>query len=74
MQGKLDPQDLRSLRQHQQNGRDSLKAALAMLRRDRKQCAALTGMPGEVITHLDEAIDDLVNALLLELASLALAE
>ncbi len=28
-------------------------------------------MPGEVITHLDEAIDDLANAIHLERASIA---
>jgi hypothetical protein len=43
-----------------------------MLRRYRRRCGELTGMPGEVVRHLDEAIEDLVNAIHLERAAHAL--
>jgi len=44
-----------------------------MLRRARMRCAALASMPGEVVAHLDEAIEDLTNAMHLERAALALS-
>ena len=73
LDGTLDPQELHDLQQHQHSGNESLKSALSLLRRTRKRCTALTDMPDEVITHLDEAIDDLVNAMHLEHSARTLA-
>jgi hypothetical protein len=72
LDGKLAPKEIGDLRKNQQKGQESLKSALSMLRRDRKRCAQLVGMPGEVTAHLDEAIEDLSNAMHLERAAFAL--
>ena len=73
LDGKLDPKEVGDLRKNQHRGKESLESALSMLRRDRKRCAELTTMPGEVVTHLDEVITDLINAMHLERSAFALS-
>jgi hypothetical protein len=72
LDGKLDRKEVRDLRRHQHKGKEGLKSALSMLRRDRKRCGELADVPSEVITHLDEAIEDLINAMHLERSAFAL--
>ena len=72
LEGRLDSKEVSDLRKRQHKGKESLKSALSILRRDRTRCVELAGMPGEVVAHLDEAIVDLINAMHLERSALAL--
>jgi hypothetical protein len=72
LSGRLAPAEVRDLRRHQHRERESLRAALSMLRRNRMRCGQLTGTPGEVARRLDDAIKDFVNPIHLQRAAHAL--
>ena len=61
--GKLDAKAVRAMRQSQHGSDLSLRALLAALRAVRKRASGLEGVPGEVVTNLDEAIEALRNGM-----------
>ncbi len=74
LDGRLRQKELNELRRRVGTQPDALKSFLAKLRLLRMRGSQLTSMPGEVISHLDAAIDILKNARPVQMAGLHLID